>query len=262
MTIGHAPDGDVALVARLSRYLHLVPEERAAVAAAVGTPHRLAAGEVLQQEGRGPVDSLFAVEQGWLHSSTRLANGNRQILRFHYPGDLIGTSSIAWSVAAASLTAVSDCIVYDVPKDALGALFAASGRIGGLLFAMAAAENVALADRLTSIGRTDALTRLATLLLDVRARLRSTAGGVVNTIDLPLTQAELGDALGLSKVHVNRTLLDMEARGWIARNTRRITLTDEAAMVEATGFVDRYAELETDWLPDASSAPVRAMADT
>lgn len=238
-----------ALASRLNAYLPLTEEERGAIAVVEQEQRRVRAGEMLLEEGSGPVENLFAVQQGWLHSSTRLASGNRQILRFHYPGDLIGTSSIAWSVAAATLTAVSDCIVSTVPKDALGRLFAASGRLGGLLFAMAAAENVALADRLTSIGRTDALTRLATLLLDIRARLRSTAGGVVDTIELPLTQAQLGDALGLSKVHVNRTIIDMEGRGWITRNGRRVTLADEAALVALTGFVDRYAVLETHWLP-------------
>ncbi len=238
-----------ALTMRLARYVDLTGHERDALAALIESERRLSAGQLLQEQG-GPVDGLFVVQQGWLHSSKRLATGGRQILRFHYSGDLIGTSSIAWSVAAASLTAVSDCIVAVVPKANLGRLFAAHPRIGGLLYAVACAEKVAMADRLTTIGRMNALQRLTMLLLDVLARLRVTAGGVVDTIDLPLTQTDLGDALGLTKVHVNRTFRALEAKAMIRRDGRRVTMLDEAGMIAATGFVDRYREVATEWLPN------------
>ncbi|MBJ6121385.1 Crp/Fnr family transcriptional regulator [Sphingomonas mollis] len=240
-----------ALPARLSHYTHLTAEERGALEQAEQQERRLVAGALLVGVS-APIDSLFVVQQGWLHSSVTLANGARQILRFHYPGDLIGTSSIAWSQAATALTAVSDCIVTEVPKANLGRLFATHGRIGGLLYAIAAAESVALADRLTSIGRMNAIERLATLLLDIMARLRVTAGGVIDSFDLPLTQADLGDALGLTKVHVNRTFREMEARGMVTRNGRRVHIVDEKALIAFTGFVDRYAVIATEWLPAAA----------
>lgn len=237
-----------ALSIRLSHYLALTPAEAAALEDVQGPRRRLIAGETLIEAG-GPVDALYVVQQGWLHASVRPAVGGRQILGFHYPGDLIGTSSIAWARAATTLTAVSDCIVTDIAKARLGTIFAEQGRLGALLYAVAATESVALSDRLTSVGRMNAIQRLATLLLDMLARLRVTAGGVVDSFDLPLTQTDLGDALGLTKVHVNRTMREMEERGMIARSGRRLRICDEAALVAFTGFVDRYAEIATDWLP-------------
>ncbi|GGB25378.1 Crp/Fnr family transcriptional regulator [Sphingomonas metalli] len=237
-----------ALTIRLSHYLPLTASEAAAIEAAQGPRRKLIAGEALLDAG-GPVDSLFVVQQGWLHSSVRPPVGGRQILSFHYPGDLVDNSSIAWARAPTTLTAVSDCIVSDISKKQLGALLAQHGRIAGLLYAVAAAEAMAMADRLTSIGRMNAIQRLATLILDMLARLRVTAGGVVDSFDLPLTQTDLGDALGLTKVHVNRTMREMEERGMIARNGRRIRICDEAALVGFTGFVDRHATIATDWLP-------------
>jgi CRP-like cAMP-binding protein len=220
-----------ALTARLERYLDLTDDERDALDWAERRETRLPAGDILMQEG-GQVDALYVVQQGWLHSSQVLISGARQILRFHYAGDLVGTSSIAWARAANTLTAVSDCIVSELSKVNLGKIFRAQPRLAALLYAMAAAENVAMADRLASIGRTDALIRLATLLLDILARLRVTAGGVVESFDLPLTQKDVGDAVGLTKVH-----------------GRRVRILDEARLVEFTGFVDRYATIQTDWLP-------------
>lgn len=245
--VEHISLGGGALLNRMSRYLDLTDDERTAVEAIQSAPRRLAPGETLIHEGANS-DAMYVVQQGWLHSSLQLATGGRQIVRFHYAGDLMGISSIAWTHAATTLTAIVDCTITEVPKVALGKLFATERRLGGLLYAIAAAESVAMADRLTSVGRMNALDRLTTLLLDVVARLRVTAGGVVDSFDMPLTQADLGDATGLTKVHVNRTLREMERRGLILRSGKRIRLLDEAAMIERTGFVDRYAVVATDWL--------------
>ncbi|MEG8024315.1 helix-turn-helix domain-containing protein [Sphingomonas aurantiaca] len=108
-----------------------------------------------------------------------------------------------------------------------------------------------MSDRLTTIGRMGASERLSTLLLDIMARLRVTAGGIVDSFDLPLTQTDIGDALGLTKVHVNRTIRALEKSGVIERTGRRVRIVDEAALVAATGFTDRYGEIETAWLPPA-----------
>ncbi len=236
-----------AIVQRLSHYLPLTADEREALALFEKGERRLAPGHVLLHEG-GLSTSLFVVQQGWLHSSLRLVSGARQITRFHYAGDLIGTSSIAWAQASATITAISDCIVSEVPKSELGLLFRTHPRLAGLLYAVASAENVAMGDRLTAVGRRPALERMVMLLLDIFARLRATAGGVVDSIDLPLTQTDIGDAIGTTKVHVNRTLREMERLGMIVRSGRRLRLVDEAALVAMTGFVDRYGEVATDWL--------------
>jgi CRP/FNR family transcriptional regulator, anaerobic regulatory protein len=241
-----------ALISRLERYIVLTDDERDALDWAERREMRVSSGAKLMEQG-GTIDQLYVVQQGWLHSSIELKSGGRQILRFHYPGDLVGTSSIAWARAANTLTAVSDCIVSELSKVNLGRIFKAQPRLAGLLYAMAAAENVAMSDRLASIGRTDAIERLATLFLDILARLRVTAGGVIESFDLPLTQKDIGDAVGLTKVHVNRTLGEMERRGMIERTAKRVRIVNEAELVAFTGFVDRYATIQTDWLPAPTS---------
>ena len=237
-----------ALVLRLQRYLPLTVDERESIDVLERRERRVQAGTRLIVESL-PNQSLFIVQHGWLHSATTLKAGTRQIVKFHYAGDLLGTSSIAWSIAAATVTAIEDCIVYEISKEQLGRLFKYQPRLAGLLYAVAAAEAVAANDRLTSVGRMGADERLAMLLLDMLARLRSSAGGVVDSFELPLTQTDIGDAAGLTKVHVNRTLKAMEQRGWIERHGRRVRVLDEAGLIALTGFVDRYAEVATDWLP-------------
>jgi CRP/FNR family transcriptional regulator, anaerobic regulatory protein len=240
-----------ALSNRLERHMPLTAEERDALDWAERREHRIpAGGRLIEQDDEGA--TLWIVQQGWLHASVEIPNGARQILRFHYAGDVMGVSSIAWAWSSNTLTAVSDCIVSELPKAALGRLFKAQPRLAGLLYAVSAAEYVAMGDRLTSMGRTGALERLATLFLDIRARLRVTAGGVIDSFDLPLTQQDIGDAVGLTKVHVSRTLGEMERQGLIARNGKRVKILDEPRMIQLTGFVDRYGVIDTSWLPMAA----------
>lgn len=237
-----------ALISRLEHHLALTSAERDTLDWAERRELRLQPGMHLMEQDK-PNDQLFVVQQGWLHSSRTLATGGRQIVSFHYAGDLVGVSSIAWAVATNTVTAVSDCIVSELSKPNLGRIFKAQPRLAGALYAIAAAEFVAMGDRLTSVGRMGAIERLSAMLLDMYARLRVTAGGVIDSFDLPLTQQDIGDAVGLTKVHVSRTFGEMERQRLIERNRRRVRILDERRMVEMTGFIDRYAVIETDWIP-------------
>lgn len=248
-----------AFTQRLARYMPLTAGEREAIERLERRERRVPAGTRVITQG-AQNNSLFIVQHGWLHSSLNLKNGSRQIVRFHYAGDLIGTSSIAWNIAAATLTTIEDCILFDITKEELGRVFVQQPRLAGLLYAVAAAEAVAANDQLTSVGRMGADGRLAMLLLNMLARLRASAGGVVDSFELPLTQTDIGDAAGLTKVHVNRTLRSMEERGWIERSGKRVRIKDEASLSAETGFVDRYAEVATDWLPPPTTLPAYATA--
>lgn len=242
-----------ALVIRLEHYLPLTAAERQALERISQSAVRLKPGDPLMVQDQ-PNDQLHIVQQGWVHSSRTLVSGARQIVGFHYAGDVVGTSSIAWSVATNTVTAVGDCIVSVLPKADFGRLFTDEPRLAATLYAIAAADFVSMGDRLTSVGRMGAVERLSVMLLDMLSRLRVTAGGVVDSFDLPLTQQDIGDAVGLTKVHVSRTFGEMERQGLIARTGRRLRVLREREMIAMTGFVDRHCVIATDWIPLPQSA--------
>lgn len=232
---------------RFERHLTLTAGEIATLEGADHRQLRLQPGDVLLTEGTASA-MVYVVHKGWLHMSTRLPGGARQIVRFHAAGDLMATWSIALPHSPGTLTAILDCVVAEVPTADFGALFADHPRLAGLLCAIAASDNIAMADRLTSIGRTGASDRLSTLLLTFLSRVRMT-DGPTDAFDMPLTQGDIADALGLTKVHVNRTLRGLERDGLIARDGRRIRILDETTMIRNTGFIDRCGTIQTDWLP-------------
>lgn len=237
---------------RIAPYLQLTYNERDALDWLERRERSFVAGDIVVAEG-GPSDPLFIVGSGWLHSSVRVADGTRQIMQFHFVGDLTTAHSIAWYESAATVTAVSACLLYEVPREAFGRIFAQHPRLAATFFTLAAADHVATCDRLVSIGRTSGMDRIATLLLELRARLRIVDGDEGATFQLPLTQQDLGDATGLTKAHVNRSLRAWEEIGLIVRTGRMICITDVSELSARVGFRDRHAVVATGWLPPPAS---------
>jgi CRP-like cAMP-binding protein len=236
------------LVTRLDRYIALTLEERRALHSLTTERIAIKAGRTLVVEARNS-DNMFVLRSGWLHASTVLKGGARQILRIHQPGDLVNNSCLAWSRVVATITAVTDAEVWPFPRERLTGIFARHQRLAALLYGLSIAENVALCDRLKSLGRTDAEARLAALLLELVSRQRITAPQDGDTLELFLTQNDIADAVGLTKVHVNRVLKKMTEDGLIERTGKRVSIPDIQKLVDLSGFIDRHAEVSTEWFP-------------
>jgi CRP/FNR family transcriptional regulator, anaerobic regulatory protein len=240
------------LADRLGRYLRLVDAERRALETLEEGERSVSRGAVLRAE-QAPARELFVVRRGWLYSSMLLPDGNRQILNVHLPCDFAGDTALPWVKAPFTLVAATDATVGVIDKGALRTLFAEHPRLGLLLLTLAQAERVALADRLASVGRTSAKARVAALICDIMRRLRASGEAVADGIPLPLTQEEIGDATGLTAVHVNRMMRQLAEDGVIARANGRVRILDEARLASVANHSDRYAGIDTSWLPGASA---------
>ena len=237
------------LVDRLNHYVELTADERNVLAGLQGQRRRFKAGEQVVVETRQS-EEMFVLQSGWLYASTLLEGGARQILRIHHPGDIVNVSCLAWSRVAATITSATAAVVSPFPRKALGDIFAHHPRLAALMFGVSTMENVALCDRLKSLGRTDGRARIATLLLELLSRRDLTEDQAgPDTLELFLSQSEIADAVGLTKVHVNRLLKEMTETGLIRREGRHLEIPDKGALVAISGFVNRHADLATDWYP-------------
>jgi CRP/FNR family transcriptional regulator len=205
-------------------------------------------GAVLQRENEA-CGEIFILRKGLMMSYVLLDDGSRQILRFLFPGDMLGISSAIYREAPETLAALSDCVVSPFDRAALSDLMVAHPRLSAMILVYSQIERVALTDRLAALGRTSAKARVAALMLELRNRLRATDKSVANAFALGLTQEEIGDATGLTAVHVNRMLRQLEEEGMIAREGGRVTLLDERALARAANYVNRYEGLDLGWLP-------------
>ncbi len=203
------------------------------------------------QRANETITELFVLRAGRVMSYVILPDGSRQILRVYFAGDFIGSASTVYSKSPEALVALSDSVLCPFDKYALRVLLEEHPRVAALMFVLSQMERVALTDRLASLGRSSARARVASFLLDIIDRLRLMDDSITNSFDLKLTQEEIGDAVGLTSVHVNRMIRQMEADGLISRSNGRIALLNEKALEEIGHYTNRYNDLDLDWLPDA-----------
>jgi CRP/FNR family transcriptional regulator, anaerobic regulatory protein len=236
----------------LSELVALTEGERTALNKLEERQRHVRRGAVLQRENES-CNELFVLRKGLMMSYVLLDDGSRQILRFLFPGDMLGVSSAIYREAPETLAALSDCVVSPFDRGALSEIMVEHPRLSAMILVYCQIERVALTDRLAALGRTSAKARVAALLLELRNRLRVTDKSITNVFALGLTQEEVGDATGLTAVHVNRMLRQLEEDGLIAREGGRVTLQDERALARAANYVNRYQGLDLGWLPKPRS---------
>ena len=241
---------DSCLADLLGDIAPLSAAERVALARLEEREKTLRRGAVLLREN-DKLAELFIVKSGTAMSYVLLDDGSRQILCFHFPGDLLAASALAYRNSPQSFVALSDCVVCPIDRGVMAQLMLDHPRLGVLILALTQIERVALTDRLAGVGRTSARSRIAALLLVIRDRLRALDKSVRDTFVLGLTQEEVGDATGLTAVHVNRMLRQLEGDGLIARDNGRVTLLKEAALGREAKYVNRYDGIDLSWLPAA-----------
>lgn len=235
---------------RLGDLVDLTPAETAALARLEERERPVRRGATIQREN-DRTSELLIIRKGMMMTSMLLDDGSRQILRFLFPGDMVPLSSLVYRESPETISALSDCVVCPFERQALTEIVAAHPRLGALLLVYSQIERVALTDRLAALGRTSAKARVAALLIEMRNRLRTMDKSVTDSFALGLTQEEIGDATGLTAVHVNRMLRQLEDEALIARENGRVTFADERALVRAANYVDRYQGLDLSWLPAA-----------
>jgi CRP-like cAMP-binding protein len=223
---------------RLSEFGAPSTDDLAALDSIAGPPLAFGRQAIIRQQGEPP-EHVYMLLEGWVSSAVTLRSGERQIAKVHLPGDLMGMPSICLQEAADSLVALTPAMVRKVPTAKLARLFTSSGRFAARMFLSAQRERLALMDRLVAIGAKPAAGRLAAALIDLHERLALIGQVRDHEFALRMTQDELGDYLGLTAVHVNRTFRQLEDRGLISRRLQRIRLLDPAGLRSLSGYVTR-----------------------
>jgi len=233
---------------RIGDLIDLTPAERRSLVRLEERSRPLKRGAVLVREN-DLQNELFILTRGTAMSYVLLDDGSRQILRFLFPGDMVGFSSLVYQRATETIAGVGDCVVAPFERGALTGIVTEHPRLSALLMATNQMERVALTDRLVALGRTSAKARVAAILLEIRDSRRAADGAPEASFVLGLTQEEMGDAVGLTAVHVNRMLRQLDDERLIARENGRVTLLNEAALARIANYIGRFNGIDLGWLP-------------
>jgi CRP/FNR family transcriptional regulator, anaerobic regulatory protein len=205
----------------------------------VGTERRSAeVGAELSRAGDnfGSAGALFT---GWALRYKLLADGRRQILSILLPGDLFGIDAILVGKPDHSVQAVTAVTYGIMHDDRLKQLIATAPNFSAALLQRSLVERRRADRHATLIGRCSAEERIAGFLVETHARLRQRRLGGPSTFNMPLTQQQLGDHLGLTVVHVNRVLRRL-------RETAVMTARGHMVVIHDMPALRRRAQLDDD----------------
>jgi CRP-like cAMP-binding protein len=227
------------LIAKLESIGTLTAEETQVIAALPLRVKQAAENTDIVRDGDAPSDCCLLLE-GFLCRYKMLPNGGRQIMAIHTPGDIPDLQSLQLQVMDHSIGALTPCrvamlshaVLHEVTRDhpGIAALFWRDTLIDAAIFR----------EWLTGVGRRTAHQRIAHLICEIHVRLKAVGLANGGGFELPITQVEIADSLGLSSVHVNRVLQDLRRDGLIQSRGRYLGVPDWKALEASGGFDPRY----------------------
>jgi CRP-like cAMP-binding protein len=232
------------LTRKLSQFAPLSAEEQAALLALPSRTREYSRGALIVQQGSRPDESCVLLD-GLAFRYKLLPGGTRQIVSIQVPGDFVDLHSFVLKPIDHAVAAASPARVGFVAHSAIEGLLESHPRLARPLMWDMALDAAISREWLATVGRRSAYEQIAHLFCELYFRM-DWAGQIEDRgFDLELTQAELGDACGLSTVHINRSLQSLRKDGMIVLENHRLTIPDIDALVRVAGFDPAYLHLLT-----------------
>ena len=231
------------LVERLERSGSLSPDDRAAILALPYQMRTFEASAYLVRDGEPPRTCGVLVE-GYAYRQKLTSQGTRQIVSLHVPGEAMDFQNLFLDIADHNVQTLTRAEVALIPRDAIRGIAQDRPAIGHAILIYTLIEASIFREWVLNVGRRNARARLAHLLCEFAVRVDEQMPDRSRGYSLPMTQEQLGDALGLTAVHVNRTLKSLEADGLIKRNKRDVTFPSWDALRDVADFSLRYLHLQ------------------
>lgn len=167
-------------------------------------------------------------------------DGGRQILSFHVPGDILDLPGLLFEQTDYDVETITAAELAWVPTDKLRRLAKSRPALNEALWRDTLVDAAIYREWLVNVGQRDAKTRIAHLLCEFAARCEAAGLGRADRFDLPMNQEQIADATGLTSVHVNRMLRELDRDGVILRTQRAVHITDLERMYRIGDFDPDY----------------------
>ncbi len=231
------------LVRNLQLRSHLPKEDREAVLALPFTLHTLEPSTYTVREA-DPPEFCTVLLSGFAYRQKLTGDGARQIIAIHIPGDALDFQNLFLDISDHSIQMLTRGEVAFVPRPPMQELARSRAAVGHAILVKILVEASIFREWVVNVGRRDSRSRLAHVLCELGVRLEAQGLADEYGYELPMTQEQLADALGLTPVHVNRTLKTLEAEGLIQRTRRKISFPDWNRLRTIADFNQRYLHLE------------------
>ena len=219
------------------------PEEEQAIRDSIGEVRSLSADEIIVHAGRLMTFSVMLLD-GLMCRYKDLSDGQRQITELHVAGDFADLHSFTLKRLDHSVMTLTPCRVALVPHEKLEQITERYPHLTRLYWFTTNMDAAIHREWEVSLGRRTALSRIATLFCEIKIRLEIVGLTDGLSYDFDLTQTDLAECVGLTPIHVNRTLKELRERGLVQFKSGRVTIHDWDGLARVAEFDPAYLYLE------------------
>jgi CRP-like cAMP-binding protein len=186
------------------------------------------------------VSNACLVAKGLVGRFDQMRDGRRQIAAFYIPGDMCDLHSVVAPTAGWGIVALTSSTILRVPHSDLRRLATGYPAIAMAFWRDGTVDASVLAKWVGNLGRQDARSRLAHVLCEVGTRMERAGFATRNSFDFDVTQEQLADAIGLTSVHVNRTIQKLRGEGILSMRAHRVEIADWNRLADIAEFDPTY----------------------
>jgi CRP-like cAMP-binding protein len=209
----------------------------------MGAARPVAANRPIVRVGSRPRQSTVIVS-GWACRYSMLADGRRQMLGLHLAGDFVDLHSFPLKVMDHSVVSLTACTISSIEHESLQQITDSDPHLTRVLWMHTLIDAAILRRWLLSTGQRSSIEHAAHLICELHTRMQVVDLAAPGApFELPLSQQQFGEALGISTVHVNRTLAEMRARNLLVWRGGIVEILDPAALTKLAEFDPTYLSL-------------------
>lgn len=230
------------LLRKIDFYDAFKADEKQAVLALPMHVVQARAGQDIVREGDRPTRSCLLIE-GVMGAAKFTGEGKRQITSFYVSGDIPDLQSLHLGVMDVTFQTITSCTLGYIHHDALLNLCDRYSRLSRSLWRTTLVDAAIYREWVANVGQREASVRMAHLICEMTLRMNAVGLVKENEYDFPITQAVLGDATGLSVVHVNRTLQKLRQMKLVELKNRRLRVLDWVSLADFGDFDPTYLHI-------------------
>ncbi len=230
------------LIHKLTEHSRIDPEDETAVRSLAVRMRELQPDEDLLAED-SKSDTVALVIDGLIARYHTRSNGKRQYLSFHMSGDLPDAQALFLEQRDHALCSIGRARVGLIGREELLELIKARPSVGFAVWRGTLIDGAIVRAAIANLGARPGRTRMAHLFCELYYRARSAGIARQGSCRLPLNQSQLGDALAMSLVTVNRTLQTLRRTGAMQFRNGQITIHDWSRLAEIANFDPSYLRI-------------------
>ena len=227
------------LIHKLENFKKLPDEDKRVLEDAAREIRRFGPREDIILEGDKP-DDVHLILEGWAIRYKVLANGDRPILAYLIPGDLCDIHISLLDQMDHSIGALSPCKVAFIPRETMDRIMGEHAGLSRALWWSTLVDEAILREWLVNNAHRPADKRVGHFICEMLLRTKAVGLTDDDSFELPITQEELGDTLGISTVHTNRVLQELRGQGLITSKGKRVIVNDLDRLMEFADYNPNY----------------------